>query len=124
MFSVADIMDAQYPPEYITYLVEQIPVPGKVRLIDHPQPLFPGIFLEPTEAHTWGSMNIKVNTSQGLAIICGDVVLEWAMAGTWVVMVRVLVGSNSVGREWINRIHSFFLRQEVLRPKISRIIFE
>ncbi|MEJ2718927.1 MAG: N-acyl homoserine lactonase family protein [Deltaproteobacteria bacterium] len=74
MFAVADIMDAQYPPEYITYLVEQIHVPGKVRLIDAPQPLFPGIFLEPTEAHTWGSMNIRVNTSQGLAIICGDVI--------------------------------------------------
>jgi len=74
MFAVADIMDAQYPPEYITYLVEQIHVPGKVRLIDDAQPLYPGIFLEPTDAHTWGSMNIKVNTRQGLAILCGDVI--------------------------------------------------
>jgi glyoxylase-like metal-dependent hydrolase (beta-lactamase superfamily II) len=76
MFSVADIMDAQYPPEYITYLVEQIHVPGKVRLIDYPMKLFPGIFLEPDEGHTWGSMNIKVNTKQGLAVICGDVIYD------------------------------------------------
>jgi len=76
MFSVADLMDAQYPPEYITYLVEQIHVPGKVRLIDHPMELFPGIFLAPDEGHTWGSMNIKVNTKQGLAVICGDVIYD------------------------------------------------
>jgi glyoxylase-like metal-dependent hydrolase (beta-lactamase superfamily II) len=76
MFSVADLMDAQYPPEYITYLVRQLHVPGKVRLIDDAQELFPGILLEPTEGHTWGSMNIKVNTKQGLAIMCGDVIYD------------------------------------------------
>jgi glyoxylase-like metal-dependent hydrolase (beta-lactamase superfamily II) len=76
MFAVADLMDAQYPPEYITYLVEQIHVPGKVRLIDDDGELVPGIFLEITEGHTWGSMNIKVNTAKGLAIICGDVIYD------------------------------------------------
>ncbi|MGA2401814.1 MAG: N-acyl homoserine lactonase family protein [Syntrophobacteraceae bacterium] len=67
MFSVADMMDAQYPPEYITYLV---------RLIDYEMELYPGITLEPTEAHSWGSMNIHVNTAKGLAIICGDVIYD------------------------------------------------
>ena len=76
MFSVADLMDEQYPPEYITYLVEQIHVPGKVRLIDEALELFPGIDLEPTEGHTWGSMNIKVNTKKGLAVMCGDVIYD------------------------------------------------
>jgi glyoxylase-like metal-dependent hydrolase (beta-lactamase superfamily II) len=76
MFSVADIMDEQYPAEYVTYLIHQLHVPGKIRLIDDPQELFPGIFLEPTEAHSWGSMNIKVNTKQGLAILCGDVIYD------------------------------------------------
>ncbi len=76
MFAVADLMDAQYPPEYITYLVEQIHVPGRVRLIDDALELFPGIELEPTEGHTWGSMNINVNTKKGLAIICGDVIYD------------------------------------------------
>jgi glyoxylase-like metal-dependent hydrolase (beta-lactamase superfamily II) len=76
MCAVADLMDAQYPPEYITYLVEQIHVPGKVRLIDDEQELYPGILLEPTEAHSWGSMNIHVNTSLGRAIICGDVIYD------------------------------------------------
>lgn len=76
MFSVADLMDAQYPPEYITYLVEQLHVPGKIRLIDNDHELVPGIFLELTDGHTWGSMNIKVNTKQGLANICGDVLYD------------------------------------------------
>ncbi len=74
MCAVADLMDEQYPAEYITYLVEQIHVPGKVRLIDDTLEIAPGIVLEPTEGHTWGSMNIKVNTRKGLAIICGDVI--------------------------------------------------
>lgn len=76
MFAVADLMDAQYPPEYITYLVEQIHVPGRVRLIDDALELFPGIELEPVEGHTWGSMNIKVNTKKGLAVMCGDVIYD------------------------------------------------
>jgi glyoxylase-like metal-dependent hydrolase (beta-lactamase superfamily II) len=76
MFSVADLMSAQYPPEYITYLVWQLHVPGRIRLIDDNHELFPGIALELTEAHTWGGMNIKVNTRGGLAIICGDVISD------------------------------------------------
>lgn len=76
MFAVADIMDAQYPPEYINYLVQQIHVPGKVRLFDYEMELYPGITLEPTESHTWGSMNIHVNTEKGHAIICGDVIYD------------------------------------------------
>jgi glyoxylase-like metal-dependent hydrolase (beta-lactamase superfamily II) len=74
MFSVADLMDAQYPPEYITYLIWQLHVPGKIRLIDDTIELFPGIVLEPTDGHTWGSMNVKVNTNVGLAVMCGDVI--------------------------------------------------
>ena len=74
MFSVAGLQGSQYPPEYITYLVTQLHIPGRVRLIDDTLELFPGIVLEPTESHTWGSMNIKVNTKKGLAIICGDVI--------------------------------------------------
>ncbi len=76
MFAVADLMDEQYPAEYIGYLVEQIHVPGKVRLIDCDHDLIPGVFLELTDGHTWGSMNIKVNTKQGLANICGDVIYD------------------------------------------------
>ncbi|GHV48173.1 MBL fold hydrolase [Synergistales bacterium] len=74
MFAVADIMDEQYPAEYITYLVEQIHVPGRVRLIDCDLDIAPGIHLELNEGHTWGSMNIHVNTSKGRAIMCGDVI--------------------------------------------------
>ena len=76
MFSVADMMDEQYPAEYITYLAEQLHVPGRIRLIDDVAEIAPGIVLEPTEGHTWGSLNIKVNTAKGLAICCGDVIYD------------------------------------------------
>lgn len=74
MWSVSGLQGAQYPPENITYLVNQLHVPGKVRLIDGDMELVPGIRLELTEAHTYGSMIIKVNTKDGLVIICGDIV--------------------------------------------------
>nr|MBQ6241870.1 MBL fold metallo-hydrolase [Lachnospiraceae bacterium] len=76
MFAVAGIMDEQYPAEYITYLVEQSHVPGRMRLIDCDINIAPGIRLEINEAHTWGSMNICVNTRKGLAIMCGDVIYD------------------------------------------------
>lgn len=76
MFAVADLMNAQYPPEYITYLVEQIHISEKVRLIDNDIDIAPGIRLEITDGHTWGSINIKVNTKKGLAIIYGNVIYD------------------------------------------------
>ncbi len=74
MFAVSGLMLIQYPPEYITYFVEQLHVPGRIRLIDHDAEIAPGIYLELHEGHTWGSMNIKVNTKEGLANICGDII--------------------------------------------------
>ena len=74
MWSVSDMFDNQYPPEYVKYFVDQLHVPGKMRLIDDIMELAPGITLEPIEGHTWGSMLIKVNTSKGLVIMCGDII--------------------------------------------------
>lgn len=76
MWSVAGI-DPGYPAEYITYLVEQLSVPGKLRLFDDEFELFPGIVLQPTTGHTWGSTNIKVNTAKGVAVMCGDVIYSY-----------------------------------------------
>jgi glyoxylase-like metal-dependent hydrolase (beta-lactamase superfamily II) len=73
MFSVAGI-DPGYPAEYISYIIEQLPEPGKLRLYDDDFELFPGIRLMITEGHTQGSTIISVPTSKGLAYICGDII--------------------------------------------------
>jgi glyoxylase-like metal-dependent hydrolase (beta-lactamase superfamily II) len=76
MWSVADI-DPGYPTEYTTYFVKQLAVPGKIRLIDEEFELFPGITIQPSEGHTWGCTNIKVNTVKGVAIMCGDILYDY-----------------------------------------------
>jgi glyoxylase-like metal-dependent hydrolase (beta-lactamase superfamily II) len=78
MFSVAGI-DKGYPAEYISYLVEQLPVPGKLRLFDEDFELFPGIKLMITDSHTWGSTIIAVNTVKGVAYLCGDIIYSQVM---------------------------------------------
>lgn len=76
MWSVSGIQGPQYPPENISYLVTQLHVPGRVRLIDNDMELVPGIRLEITQGHTMGNLVIKVNTKDGLAIICGDIIYD------------------------------------------------
>jgi glyoxylase-like metal-dependent hydrolase (beta-lactamase superfamily II) len=78
MFSVSGI-DKGYPAEYISYLVDQLPVPGKLRLFDDDFDLFPGIRLMVTDSHTLGSTIISVNTAKGLAYICGDIIYSQVM---------------------------------------------
>ncbi len=39
--------------------------------------LFPGCYLEAAGAHTEGSMNVHVDTAEGRAIICGDVIYDF-----------------------------------------------
>ena len=80
MFSISGVDLASYATEYITYFAGQLPIPGRMRLIDTDAEIASGIFLELTEGHTWGSMNIKVNTQKGLAIICGDIIYNEALS--------------------------------------------
>lgn len=72
MYSVANV-DPGYPTEYISYLVSQLKVPGKIRLFDEDFELFPGIRLEVVAGHTLGSTLIYVNTEKGRVCLCGDV---------------------------------------------------
>jgi hypothetical protein len=37
----------------------------------------PGVFLEAAGAHTEGSMNVHVDTAEGRATICGDVIYDF-----------------------------------------------
>jgi glyoxylase-like metal-dependent hydrolase (beta-lactamase superfamily II) len=74
MFSVSGFMLRLYPKELIKFFIDQLHTPGKVRLIDENAEIVPGIVLDLTEGHTLGSLMVRVNTTEGLVIMCGDVI--------------------------------------------------
>jgi glyoxylase-like metal-dependent hydrolase (beta-lactamase superfamily II) len=79
-YSVSGIMGGQYPPEYVKHHVDRLHTPGALRLLDvelsGPDEVFPGIVCESAGGHTEGSMNILVETAEGTACICGDVIYD------------------------------------------------
>jgi glyoxylase-like metal-dependent hydrolase (beta-lactamase superfamily II) len=79
-FSVSGLMGAQYPPEYVKHHVDRLHTPGALRLLDlelsGPDQLYEGIVCEAAGGHTEGSMNILVETAEGTACICGDVIYD------------------------------------------------
>jgi glyoxylase-like metal-dependent hydrolase (beta-lactamase superfamily II) len=78
--SVSGLMGAQYPPEYVKHHVDRLHAPGALRLLDlaesGPDEIFEGIVCEHAGGHTEGSMNIRVETANGTACICGDVIYD------------------------------------------------
>jgi glyoxylase-like metal-dependent hydrolase (beta-lactamase superfamily II) len=79
-FSASGIMGGQYPPEYVKHHIDRLHTPGALRLLDlelsGPDEIFPGIVCEAAGGHTDGSMNILVETAEGTACICGDVIYD------------------------------------------------
>jgi glyoxylase-like metal-dependent hydrolase (beta-lactamase superfamily II) len=79
-FSVSGIMGGQYPAEYIKHLIDRLHTPGALRLLDlelaGPEEIIPGVRCEAAGGHTEGSMNVLVDTDEGRACICGDVVYD------------------------------------------------
>jgi glyoxylase-like metal-dependent hydrolase (beta-lactamase superfamily II) len=79
-YSASGIMGGQYPPEYVKHHIDRLHTPGALRLLDlelsGPDELFPGIICEAAGGHTEGSMNILVETVEGTACICGDVIYD------------------------------------------------
>ena len=79
-FSVSGIMYPQYPKPDILHLVERIYEPQAMRFLDleitGAEEIIPGVWCEPAGAHTEGSMNVIVETAEGLACICGDVIYD------------------------------------------------
>ena len=79
-FSASGLMGAQYPPEYVKHHIDRLHTPGALRLLDlelsGPEELYPGIACEWAGGHTEGSMNILVETAEGTACICGDVIYD------------------------------------------------
>jgi glyoxylase-like metal-dependent hydrolase (beta-lactamase superfamily II) len=79
-YSVSGLMGEQYPAEYVKHLVDRLHTPGALRLLDlelsGPDEIAPGIVCEAAGGHTEGSMNILVETAEGPACICGDVIYD------------------------------------------------
>lgn len=79
-YSVSGIMGEQYPAGYIKHLVDRLHHPNALRLLDlelsGPDEIIPGVTCEVAGAHTEGSMNILVETDEGTACICGDVIYD------------------------------------------------
>jgi glyoxylase-like metal-dependent hydrolase (beta-lactamase superfamily II) len=79
-YSASGIMGGQYPPEYVKHHIDRLHKPGALRLLDlelsGPDEIAPGIVCEAAGGHTEGSMNILVETAEGTACICGDVIYD------------------------------------------------
>lgn len=80
-FSVSGIMFPQYPKPDIKHLVDRIYEPSAIRFLDlditGAEEIIPGVWCERAGAHTEGSMNVIVETAEGLACICGDVIYDF-----------------------------------------------
>jgi len=79
-FSASGLMGAQYPPEYVKHHIDRLHTPRALRLLDlelsGPDEILPGIVCEMTGGHTEGSMNILVETADGTACFCGDIMYD------------------------------------------------
>ena len=81
-FSVSGIMGEQYPADYIKHLVDRLHTAGALRLLDlemaGAEEVIPGVRCEAAGGHTEGSMNVLIETDEGTACICGDVIYDVA----------------------------------------------
>src|SRR5918998_1078388 len=80
-YSVSGLMHPQYPQPDIKHLIDRLHTKGALRFLDleisGPEEILPGVTCEAAGAHTEGSMNIHVETAEGRAIICGDVIYDF-----------------------------------------------
>ena len=79
--SVSGLMHPQYPKPDIQHLVERLHTRHALRFEDleitGPIEIMPGVVLDAANAHTEGSMNVHVETAEGRATICGDVIYDF-----------------------------------------------
>lgn len=79
-YGVSGLMGEQYPADDMKHLVDRLHQPGRLRLLDlelsGPDEIIAGVTAVAAGAHTEGSMNIMVETDQGTATICGDVIYD------------------------------------------------
>jgi glyoxylase-like metal-dependent hydrolase (beta-lactamase superfamily II) len=82
-YSASGLMGEQYPAEYIKHLIDRLhDENGALRLLDlevvDSEEIIPGVRCQAAGGHTEGSMNVLVDTDEGVACICGDVVYDVA----------------------------------------------
>ena len=79
--SVSGLMHPQYPKPDIQHLIDRLHTRDALRLEDTEITgeieLIPGVTLDWAGAHTEGSMNVHVETAEGRATICGDVIYDF-----------------------------------------------
>jgi len=78
--SVSGLMHPQYPLPDIKHLIDRLHTRNALRFEDlelsGPVEIIPGVVLEAANAHTEGSMNVHVETAEGIATLCGDVIYD------------------------------------------------
>jgi len=79
--SVSGLMHPQYPKPDIQHLIERLHTKEALRFMDleitGAEEIIPGVWCEAANAHTEGSANVIVETADGLACICGDVIYDF-----------------------------------------------
>lgn len=77
-YSVSGLSGPSYPPEDIKHMVDRLHTRGALRLLDLEltggEQVLDGIRCATAGGHTEGSMMILVDTTDGLACFCGDLV--------------------------------------------------
>lgn len=80
MFAFSGLQGPAYAPEDLAHLLQRLYTPGALGLLDLPvgetAALFPGVRAITLGGHTPASMGILVDTDEGVACLCGDVVYE------------------------------------------------
>jgi len=77
-YAVSGLSGPSYPPEDIKHMIDRLHTAGSLRLLDLEltggEEVLPGLRCVAAGGHTEGSMMIYVDTADGLACFCGDLV--------------------------------------------------
>lgn len=79
-FAFSGAQGLAYAPEDLHHILDRLYTPGALRVLDTylggPAALAPGLRVEASGGHTEGSVNVLVETDDGVACLCGDVIYE------------------------------------------------
>ena len=77
-YAASGLSGPSYPPEDVKHMIDRLHTKGALRLLDLEltggEAIVPGIRCVAAGGHTEGSMLVYVDTPQGLACFCGDLV--------------------------------------------------
>jgi glyoxylase-like metal-dependent hydrolase (beta-lactamase superfamily II) len=83
-FAFSGLQGPFYAPEDLAHVLQRMYTPGALGILDlalgETAPLFPGVRALGLGGHTPGSIGVLVDTDEGVACLCGDVVYEVAGA--------------------------------------------